>query len=144
MRTPVEWGRPAPVLGTHQHFATKIHENLWFYSDYGIYFLSITDIHQEIKKAMIETVRAVGQLLLKTVQDSEEMVQAIAKGLAKLEIFLPTYFCTSSIHYLIHLPEKFKDHGAFWAVYIVISQQILHIRTSIQLIKRACVHTCVM
>jgi len=117
MTTPQEWGRPTAVLGTStKQGNAKISENLWFYSSYGLYVISITDIHPKIKKAMINAVKNLSALLRKTVQDKKVTTLGIAGSLAQLEVLLPTFFCTSSIHYLLHYPAKFGDHGAFWAV----------------------------
>jgi len=125
MKCPSEWTRPSPVFGTTDRFTTKIAENLWHFSPAGLYIISILDIHDEYKKAIIVAIHRVGKLLRKTVSTNwKTETRKIARSVARLEMLLPSIFCTGSIHFLLHLPYKFSQHGAFWSVNMMAEERM--------------------
>jgi hypothetical protein len=48
-------------------------------------------------------------------QELDALHESFAAVLAECEIAFPMNWCTITHHLLLHITEKYKDFGAFWA-----------------------------
>ena len=96
---------------------SKIVENLFHLSEFGVYIIGLTDLPAPMMEAWVNAIRAVMKLLKEETPGQAYQVNTkyeVASAFAVLENKLPMWFCTMNNHMLYaHNMDKTGEHGSF-------------------------------
>jgi hypothetical protein len=96
----------------------KLAESMAFCGDRGAYFLGLTDVTEYLKLLFIELLQVAGGFMKKTTRPTElqSLQERLTVVLAKLEVYLPIYWNTSTRHFLLHMYGTILNLGHFWSI----------------------------